>query len=204
LRAAEAALSEHPSGDEVTPLERGYRYVPAFLDAAAAGLLFAQLRSEVCWRAETIRLFGRSIEVPRRVAWYGDAGCNYRYAGLDHPCSGWLPALQSLRDRIATEFGLDTHMALLNLYRDGRDGMGWHTDAEPGQGAVLGSLSLGATRRFRLRLPTGALTLALEHGSLLLMAGALPHALPKTRRPVAERINLTFRTLTGGTADGRG
>jgi alkylated DNA repair dioxygenase AlkB len=179
----------------------GYHYVPDFLDAAAAWALFAQLRREVNWQAETIRLFGRSIEVPRRVAWYGDAGRNYRYAGLDHVCVGWLPALRPLRERIAAAFGLETQLVLLNLYRDGRDGMGWHTDAEPGQGAILASLSLGATRRFRLRLPAGTSGLALEHGSLLLMSGAVPHALPKTRRRVAERINLTFRQQNAEAAD---
>jgi len=43
------------------------------------------------------------------------------------------------------------------------------------------------------------LDLELPHGSLLLMGGATQHhwvhALPKTRRPVGERINLTFRRV---------
>jgi alkylated DNA repair dioxygenase AlkB len=94
---------------------------------------------------------------------------------------------------------------LLNLYRDGRDGMGWHADDEPelGPQPAIASLSLGATRRFRLRhrrrRDTGV-TLDLAHGSLLLMAGATQrhyvHAVPKTARPVGERINLTFRYVS--------
>jgi alkylated DNA repair dioxygenase AlkB len=42
---------------------------------------------------------------------------------------------------------------LLNLYRNGVDSMGWHSDDERelGERPVIASVSLGATRRFRLR-----------------------------------------------------
>jgi len=59
-----------------------------------------------------------------------------------------------------------------------------------------------APRRFRLRhRPDPALRteLLLEHGSLLMMRGATQanyrHDLPKTARPVGERVNLTFRWI---------
>jgi alkylated DNA repair dioxygenase AlkB len=100
--------------------------------------------------------------------------------------------------------GAEFNAVLLNLYRDGRDGMGWHADDEPelGRNPVIASVSLGATRRFCLRHRRRRdlkLDLPLPHGSLLLMAGATQHhwlhALPKTQRPVGERINLTFRRV---------
>ena len=93
---------------------------------------------------------------------------------------------------------------LANLYRDGRDAMGWHSDDEPelGPRPVIASLSLGGTRRFvfrHRREPERKYELPLGHGSLLLMRGDTQadwkHALPRTARPVAPRINLTFRRI---------
>ena len=96
---------------------------------------------------------------------------------------------------------------LCNLYRDGADSMGWHSDDEASLGPrpVIASLSLGATRRFALRHRARryrSVTLALGNGDLLLMAGDTQthwqHAVPSTRRPIAPRINLTFRAVRGG------
>jgi alkylated DNA repair dioxygenase AlkB len=67
---------------------------------------------------------------------------------------------------------------------------------------VIASLSLGATRRFKLksRTPDGpGMGLDLPHGSLLVMRGDTQthyrHALPRTAKAVGERINLTFRRI---------
>jgi alkylated DNA repair dioxygenase AlkB len=93
---------------------------------------------------------------------------------------------------------------LANRYRDGRDYMGWHSDNESSLGPrpVIASLSLGATRRFVLkhrREASRILELPLAHGSLLVMRGDTQanyrHSLPRTARPVGERINLTFRRV---------
>ena len=88
--------------------------------------------------------------------------------------------------------------------------MGWHSDDEPelGPAPVIASVSLGALRRFKLkprRRQPGEERLAqpvdldLPDGSLLLMSGATQahwhHALPKTKRKVGARINLTFRQI---------
>jgi alkylated DNA repair dioxygenase AlkB len=172
-------------------------YCPGFIDGSAADRLLRCLRQEVPWQSETFSLYGRTHRVPRRVAWFGDAGLNYRYTGSDHFCSGWHPALEELRQEILGRCGVNTNLVLLNRYQDGRDSMGWHTDAERGHAPLVASLSLGGTRRFLIRPVAGQPSQRwdLEHGSLLLLDGRQPHALPKTRRPVAERINLTFRLL---------
>src|SRR5690606_30273743 len=116
----------------------------------------------------------------------------------------WSAALSDLRDRLERELGTGFNSVLANLYRDGRDAMGWHSDDEPelGPAPVIASVSLGATRRFVLkhrRKPDRKLALELPAGSLLVMAGATQrnyrHALPRTARPVGGRINLTFRSI---------
>ena len=178
------------------------RYWPAAFEATEATRLMADLRHGIDWRDEEILLFGRRVAVPRRVAWYGDPGASYTYSGTPHHPEPWTPALTRTRERVQQVTGARFNAVLLNLYRDGRDGMGWHADDEPelGPNPVIASVSLGATRRFCLRHRRRRdlrIDLPLAHGSLLLMSGATQHhwvhALPKTTAPVGERINLTFR-----------
>ena len=187
-------------------------FEPAFLPAAKAQVLLAQLTAAVAWEQRSIRIFGQEIPQPRLTAWYGDAEARYTYSGLAWEPRPWLPALQALRQRLEAATGARFNSVLLNLYRNGRDSMGWHADDEPelGSAPAIASLSLGATRRFRLRpyraqpragLGPAPFGLDLPSGSLLLMRGPTQqhwqHALPKTARPVGPRLNLTFRWVAG-------
>ena len=164
--------------------------------------LLALLRTRIDWQQEDIVIFGQTRRVPRLVAWHGDPGTAYTYSGTAHEPLPWTPELQRIRHRVEELTAHRFNSVLLNLYRDGRDGMGWHADDEPelGREPVIASVSFGATRRFKLRhrrSRSAANTLDLAHGDLLLMAGATQHhyvhAVPKTARPVGVRVNLTFR-----------
>jgi alkylated DNA repair dioxygenase AlkB len=177
---------------------------PGFLAPAEAAEAFAALRGTIPWEVHRIRLFGREVDSPRLSAWIGDAGATYRYSGATFTPLPWPPGLSAIRDRVAAAAGQPFNSVLANLYRDGRDYMGWHSDDERALGPrpVIASLSLGATRRFRLRRrddPACALDLELVAGSLLLMRGdtqrTTRHALPRTAKAVGERINLTFRAV---------
>jgi len=183
------------------------RLWPAAFEPEDASRLFDALRAGIHWRQEEIVIFGQRRRVPRLVAWHGDPGANYRYSGTDHVPEPWTPELERLRARAGQLSGAAFNAVLLNLYRDGRDGMGWHADDEPelGRDPVIASVSLGATRRFCLRHRRRKdlrLDVPLTHGSLLIMSGATQHnwvhALPKTATPVGERINLTFRRIELG------
>jgi len=175
----------------------------AFLGPASADRFMGALATELDWRQETAHLFGRDIPLPRLTAWYGDVG--YRYSGVTHPPAPWPPALDELRQLVARVVPLP-NSALSNLYRNGRDSVSWHADDEPefGPQPVIASASLGAPRRFVLRhRQTGEqVRVELPHGSLLVMAGdcqhCWQHAIPKTSRAVAPRINLTFRRIVTG------
>ena len=169
---------------------------------AAADEMLALLRSRIDWQQEDIVIFGERRRVPRLVAWHGDPGTAYTYSGTAHEPLPWTPELQRVRHRAEELTGHRYNSVLLNLYRDGRDGMGWHADDEPelGREPAIASVSFGATRRFKLRhrrSRSAACTLDLAHGDLLLMAGGTQqhyvHAVPKTARPVGERVNLTLR-----------
>jgi alkylated DNA repair dioxygenase AlkB len=171
-----------------------------------ADALFAGLRHAIPWEVHRIRLFGRDLDSPRLSCWIGDPGTGYTYSGRHFEPNPWPVALRAIRARLAGELRIDFNSVLVNLYRDGRDSMGWHSDDERELGAqpVIASLSLGATRRFVLKHrsdPSRKFALELPHGSLLLMRGASQanyrHALPRTAKPVGSRINLTFRSIIG-------
>ncbi|RPI14464.1 MAG: alpha-ketoglutarate-dependent dioxygenase AlkB [Lysobacterales bacterium] len=166
--------------------------------------LFGELRATIDWHQEEIRMYGRPVRVPRLVAWHGDPEAVYTYSGTEHLPRPWTPALERVRRRVEALTGHAFNAVLLNLYRDGRDGMGWHADDEPELGLepVVASASFGATRRFCLRHRRRRelkLDVPLGHGSLLLMYGATQrhwlHAVPKTRQAVGPRVNLTFRSV---------
>ena len=179
------------------------RYAPEWLPVDLADELFATLRQSVPWETHRIRLFGRWVDSPRLSCWIGDAEAAYTYSGTRFEPHPWSAELQALRCQLANELGCEFNSVLANRYRDGRDCMGWHSDNEASLGLkpTIASVSLGGTRRFVLkhRQGTPKIELALPHGSLLLMAGETQthyqHALPRTAKPVGERINLTFRRI---------
>jgi alkylated DNA repair dioxygenase AlkB len=192
------AVTEQAPGAAILPVE----HRPGFLAPTQATELLRTLLDGVPWQQEWLQLYGRRIAVPRLLAWCGEPGLNYRYSGTDHVCRGWLPELLGIRRRLAVELGVGSNLVLINRYRDGRDHMGWHADDERGLARRVASLSLGATRRFLIRLPgePRSRSVDLEHGSVLVLDGSLRHALPPTRRPVEERLNLTFRRIQPGSS----
>lgn len=175
-----------------------------WMAAPAAEALNAALSQAISWETHRLRLFGRWVDAPRLSCWIGDPGAVYRYSGQTFAPQPWPQALLPLRQRLREELGVDFNSVLANLYRDGRDAMGWHSDDEPelGPEPVIASLSLGAARRFVLRRRDDHAVkqaLVLEPGSLLVMRGVSQrdwqHALPRTAKPVGPRINLTFRRI---------
>jgi alkylated DNA repair dioxygenase AlkB len=180
------------------------RYEPAWLAADDADALFRDLRSSVDWKQGSIAMFGREVLEPRLTAWFGDA--DYTYSGRTLRAAPWPESLAALRHRVDAASGALFNAVLLNLYRDGNDSMGLHSDDEPELGAnpILASVSLGAERTFVLVPKKKAVRDwtfegRLGHGSLLVMAGACQHnyrhGIPKQPGSKGERINLTFRAV---------
>lgn len=172
-----------------------------FLTPAESAMFQRELQTSTSWRQDQIKLFGKTVTIPRLQAFIGDEGIHYRYSGLTLFTSPWGSATARIRDKLFEYTDTEFNAALLNLYRNGQDSMGWHSDDEKelGQNPIIASVSLGAERRFLLRhRSTGAkITIQLKSGSLLWMAGPLQHhwqhSLPKTRAECGSRINLTFR-----------
>jgi alkylated DNA repair dioxygenase AlkB len=211
VQATGLDLGDEQRVQRIDAPDAGLAFWPQAIAAREALELFAELRAGIDWQSEEIVIFGAPRRVPRLVAWHGDPCASYLYSGVRHEPRPWTAALQRIRHCIGARLAgsgsplvAAFNSVLLNLYRDGRDGMGWHADDEPelGPEPVIASVSLGATRRFVLRhrrRREQKIDLALPAGSLLVMHGATQrcwlHAVPKTARPVGERINLTFRCV---------
>lgn len=176
----------------------------AAIPAPIADRLLSQFLEAVPWQQEHITMFGRRTPIPRLTAWYGDPDATYTYSGIPMSPLPWTPAIQEVREVAERLAGTTFNSVLLNLYRHGNDGVSWHADdeAELGAGPIIGSVSLGATRRFVLRRKEEHATkveYVLGHGDVLVMAGSVQreweHQVPKTSRRVNARVNLTFRAI---------
>jgi 2OG-Fe(II) oxygenase superfamily len=172
-------------------------YDDAFLPPDLADRYFVTLRDHCAWEQKSAR-FGHLQ--PRLTASYGDEGLTYYYSGTENKALPWTATLREIKEKIEAVQG-EYNYCLLNRYRSGRDSVGLHADDEPGMGSVIGSLSLGATRTFRIRHNQSKETRAflVGHGTLIIMAGTMQqfwkHEVPKTTENVGERINLTFRKI---------
>lgn len=180
-------------------------YYPNAFTADESEAFLNRLRNTANWTRRELKLYGRSIMMPRLIAWYADPGVVYEYSGQTSPHNDWTPELLSIKTRAETICGHTFNGALLNYYRDGNDSMSWHSDDEKslGPNPVVASVSFGATRIFKLRhrrnRSAKPLSLPLTAGSLLIMSGETQHHwqhhLPKTRKKIGERINITFRRI---------
>jgi alkylated DNA repair dioxygenase AlkB len=184
-------------------------YEKNFLTSGEATILFHALLTNCSWERRTTSF---KSAVPRDEAYYGDPGTNYTYSRREYKPLPWIPELLELKARVeeATPAAAYANLnlpkvgynaALCNLYRNGNDSVGLHSDAEPEMGPVIASVSLGAERLFRLKGQDGAIAFAerLRHGSLLVMAGQTQknfrHEVPKEPAIHEPRINLTFRRI---------
>jgi alkylated DNA repair dioxygenase AlkB len=179
-------------------------FYKAFFSEDDSANYFQTLQNIISWEQQEIKIYGKQIKIPRLTAWYGDADQNYSYSGISHEPLPWTDELLEIKSAIETVTDVQFNSVLLNLYRDGSDSVGWHSDDEPelGQDPVIASVSFGEVRKFKFKhKDDNALqqSIDLTSGGLLLMQGATQHhwkhSIPKTRRQIDERINLTFRVI---------
>lgn len=158
----------------------------------------------IAWRQDHIRMYGKTIALPRLSAWYGDADCAYSYSGIHLHPNPWNQLLNWIRDQLLARGGFHFNSVLLNWYRSGRDHMSWHADDEAvlGCNPLIASVNFGASRRFLLRRIDDhqqKIEISLHHGSLLVMSGATQHywqhSVPKQAKVEQSRINMTFRNI---------
>ena len=196
-----------PKMNDITTLQlpdAEIQYFSSFLDKAKANVYFEKFLKEVPWQQDDIKVFGKTYAQPRLTALYGNNGKPYSYSNITMQPHPFSSELDELRRQIQNIAQIQFTTCLLNLYRDGQDSNGWHSDDEKelGLNPPIASISLGTPRFFHLKHKTNKdlkHKILLEHGSLLLMTGPTQHfwkhQIPKTAKPIGERINLTFRVI---------
>ena len=201
-----ASLFVHSRQLERLPIPDAQVYLrPQLLTLAQCSVLLESLLTETAWRTETITLFGKTHLQPRLIAWHGDREAQYTYSGLRLTPAPWSPTLLAIKTAVEHACDEAFNSVLLNYYRNERDSMGLHSDDEPelGTAPVIASVSLGDSRVFTMKhkrdRAVPPVRLSLASGSLLLMCGDTQrnwrHGVPKSQRPCAARVNLTFRMV---------
>jgi len=179
-------------------------YYPNFIGKQKADSYLKQLKENIPWQQDDIKVFGKVYAQPRLTALFDNNGKSYSYSNIIMNPNPFTPELLELKTAVESNAKVNFTTCLLNLYRDGKDSNGWHSDDETelGINPVIASISLGEERFFHLRYKNDKglkQKVLLQHGSLLLMKGETQHfwqhQIPKTAKQIKERINLTFRVV---------
>jgi alkylated DNA repair dioxygenase AlkB len=166
--------------------------------------LYDELLNEINWENERVVMFGKEIITKRKVAFYSDESIVYTYAGKTKIGLPWKDPLIILKNIVESLTKQTYNACLLNLYHNGEESMGWHSDNEKEivANSSIASLSIGASRKFSFKhkVTKETISIQLENGSLLEMKGTIQshwlHALPKSKKITEPRINLTFRQMS--------
>ncbi len=189
---------------KITKIKNGeYLYIENFFTNIESDLFFKDLYSNIEWKQEKMNMYGKIIPFPRLTSWYGNNDKPYTFSGITLKPKNWTNSLLKIKQKVDLKSNNSFNSVLLNLYRDGNDSISWHTDEEKelGLNPIIASVNFGATRKFQLRHKTTIekIEIELKHGSLLIMQGELQHywqhQVPKTKKKVGNRINLTFRII---------
>jgi alkylated DNA repair dioxygenase AlkB len=178
-------------------------YYGKILPFDQANEYFDSLLQNIPWKNDEVVIFGKRIVTKRKTAWYGDSNYVYIYSNTIKQALPWTRELINLKQIVENLSNTKFNSCLLNLYHDGNEGMGWHSDDENSieDNSTIASVSLGAERKFSFKhkLSNKTISVLLEHGSLVLMKEATQknwlHSLPKSSKITLPRINLTFRRM---------
>ena len=160
-------------------------YVPEWI--RGSDTLFEELVARTAWEQPDVHMYERTLSQPR----------------LSAPWPA-VPELEALRDvmlsLLSSRYGRPFDSIGLNLYRDGRDSVAWHSDrlapdlVEP----VVALVSLGERRSLLLRPKEGGASTRFElgRGDLLVMGGdcqrGWQHSVPK-RSSAGARMSIALR-----------
>ena len=178
-------------------------YYPNFFSSVKANELFLKLQNEIPWQQDNITVFGKTHPQPRLTALFGNEGKPYGYSNIIMQPHAWSPLVMFIKNEIEKICSENFTTVLLNNYRTGQDSNGWHADNEKelGRNPIIASVSFGAERVFQLKHNKLELkqNITLQQGSLLIMSGTTQHCwkhqIPKTKKEIQPRINLTFRII---------
>ena len=181
-------------------------YKKDFFSEEESETILAEL-AELDYTSNLKTIDGEDRTIPRMMGYFSEDGVDYPYAGLVLTGSVWTDKLKEVRDKLEEETGRKFNGVLINVYRDGMDTIGWHTDSETqlGKDPYIATLSFGSERRFCFREidnRTNKKELVVGSGSLLAMKDdcqrVWEHKIPRDTAVKATRYSLTFRNCDYG------
>ena len=166
-------------------------------------LWFQSCLHDLNWETGFIKIFGKTHQIPRLQSWYADDGIEYTYSGKKLQRHNWNKTLIEIKQEIESITSIKFNSVLANLYRNGNDSMGLHSDNEKelGINPVIASLSLGESRDilFKHKNIKTSINIPQTSGQLIVMSGQTQkywkHEIKKTKKFKKPRINLTFRNI---------
>lgn len=156
-------------------------HVPGWVSGHDA--LFDDMEKNLQWRRETMKMYDKTVDVPRLLARVPREGI-----------------VEDMRAAISQRYGEEFVFTTAALYRDGNDSVAFHGDttARTMVEALVATVSLGSPRKFMLRPADGgpSITFQLGRGDLYIMGGTCQrtwrHGIPKVAS-AGPRIALMFR-----------
>jgi len=168
--------------------------------------ILQRLEAEGSWQQQEISIHGKKAMQPRLISYMADSPeLHYTYSRTRQTALPWTPTVLLIKERVERLAGTTFNSCLLNLYRDGKDSLSWHSDNEKPYGLMpkIGSVSFGLARDFMIRRNDDHSRLYKTTlgglGDVLIMAGNCQrdwqHSVPKRANSPGVRINLTFRKI---------
>lgn len=183
-------------------------YFSNFLPDIFSKTVYNDIMKEVNFLSDddaSIIIMGKKVKIPRRQCAYGNKNLSYKFSGIKINGEDWgnVPTLNNIKKIIHEKLKIPVNFVLVNLYRDGNDYIGYHSDDEKDldNKYPIVSLSFGEKRIFLLKNKiTGKIyEKILENNSCILMKhpcqSLYKHSIPKRKKINKPRINLTFRVI---------
>ena len=196
-------FSNLESNQNLLPYDGEVIYHGILLDTLESEKFYNDLLEKIEWYHDKAVVNGQEIETKRKVAWYGSREFSYTYSGVTRIATPWIEELLALKQLVELYTDSMYNSCLLNLYHNGEEGMGWHSDGETDlvENGSIACLSLGATRKFAFKhkQTSEKREFDLLNGSLIEMKGETQkhwlHQIATTKKVATPRISLTFRQM---------
>ena len=147
------SLFNHENNNSFEKDHLNIDYVKDYFNEEESLYFLKTLKDKIKWEQDYIKFYGKSHPLPRLTAWYGDRNKTYTYSGIPMTPEPWNTELLEIKKRVFQYAKINFNSVLLNFYRSGNDSVSWHSDDEKelGDQPIIGSVSFGGIRKFRLR-----------------------------------------------------
>ena len=89
-------------------------YIENFYLKDEAETIFQDLKQNLAWRHDDIKIFGKVMKIPRLQAWYGDNHLRYSYSNITLIAKPWSERLLEIKAKVSGYCQQDFKLLILN------------------------------------------------------------------------------------------